>query len=712
MYHVVSKKASTRVHDARLDASRAHHPSPHYFPRAPWTATGARSMQPPTYSFSTEPSAPSRDTSSRGIPSGGLKAAVPAQLAAAQQAAAQQAAANARRRPRRPLGFAAAAAAMLVAPARRAAAAAFASSVAGSGGGRVALAGAGRRHRPPCLGPCPCPRSAGWVESAGVGRIGRGMAAAAGEGDAGAEVDIGRALVDRVGTSLRSGLGSAGLLFAGGGDGSGKPVVLLLGCSGGCDSVALFHILTRIVGRDEDGWEDKYAGFAAPYDLHVAHFDHEQRGEESDGDREFVEDLCRRAGVGITTYRWRDAGGGGPGAGSFTQATARSWRNEALGDLLAALTSGGDRPGAILTAHHRDDSDETILLKLLRGAHVTSLSGMQRVRRDRVSDGEEGVPFVRPLLGTSRAEIERYLTSQGLGWREDSSNQSGKYLRNRVRNEVLPLLSDLVGGADVLHRRLESLEEQSGKLRQDLLLRAEQYVAEANSEAGSRQFPLPLDGDLSVVHEQALHQWVETASGRNVVMSYQQLMRLGEQISKYPERRRWKMNIGKGCTVERTGDILSLSSSHDVEQDTRQGSGRWVLAEAEDIAHDDFESVVLRIKLNFFALNRLRAIGPKKMFKLDNVAKEKASWTFVPPWRKGRSPIKVKDFLRGQKVPLHYRSGAPILYLVGDDTAVAVYVKQNDGHGKWIMHADFEAADDTNEERIVELGILRQISLE
>jgi hypothetical protein len=100
------------------------------------------------------------------------------------------------------------------------------------------------------------------------------------------------------------------------------------------------------------------------------------------------------------------------------------------------------------------------------------------------------------------------------------------------------------------------------------------------------------------------------------------------------------------------------------------------------------------------------------MFKLDNVAKEKASWTFVPPWRKGRSPIKVKDFLRGQKVPLHYRSGAPILYLVGDDTAVAVYVKQNDGHGKWIMHADFEAADDTNEERIVELGILRQISLE
>lgn len=91
----------------------------------------------------------------------------------------------------------------------------------------------------------------------------------------------------------------------------------------------------------------------------------------------------------------------------------------------------------VALAHHRDDQAETVILRLLRGAGTAGLAGMGW-RRDR---------YVRPLLGTRRDALVAYAAARGLEWREDPTNATPRYLRNRVRHEVLPLLEDLRPGA-------------------------------------------------------------------------------------------------------------------------------------------------------------------------------------------------------------------------------------------------------------------------
>ena len=107
--------------------------------------------------------------------------------------------------------------------------------------------------------------------------------------------------------------------------------------------------------------------------------------------------------------------------------------------------------GVILTAHHKDDSEETLLLKLLRGVHLTNLVGMEPV-----VVGSRDMPeaiVARPLLDVRKTDILDFLQSIHQPWRQDESNASDKYLRNRVRSELVPLLSDVMGGAHVFQVR-------------------------------------------------------------------------------------------------------------------------------------------------------------------------------------------------------------------------------------------------------------------
>ena len=227
------------------------------------------------------------------------------------------------------------------------------------------------------------------------------------------------------------------------------PVVL--GVSGGCDSVGLFHALVEVLEKEEgeDGqWRlsSSCGERAVPIDLHVVHFDHRQRGSESDGDRIFVQNLCNDFRIPCHVYYWEE---NEHQAASFSQETARAWRRTTMYALLSSLTSSSSSPtrttgtGVLLTAHHRDDSAETMLLKLLRGVHLTNIAGMEQAIAF-PNDMPRAV-VARPLLRVSKAQIQDFLTTRGLEWREDSSNASNKYKRNRVRNELIPLLSDIVG---------------------------------------------------------------------------------------------------------------------------------------------------------------------------------------------------------------------------------------------------------------------------
>jgi tRNA(Ile)-lysidine synthetase-like protein len=280
--------------------------------------------------------------------------------------------------------------------------------------------------------------------------------------------------------------------------------VVLLSVSGGCDSVALLHSMMELVEpyRNERGdvvaavdgnppmypqhcfrRDDDASNNNIIMELHVVHFDHCQRGEASDGDRRLVEHLAQSMGLAFHCFYWHDDDDDDynkNSRGAFTQEVARTWRISKLSQLLQSLTNHHHpldtktlehtrRPGVILTAHHQDDSNETLLLKLLRGVHLSNLSGMEplttiRIRKERHDDDddeeeeeEKTAMFGRPMLRVKKSSIVDFLQSRQYTWREDASNQSDKYLRNRVRNELVPLLTDLVGGDDSLQVKSNSL---------------------------------------------------------------------------------------------------------------------------------------------------------------------------------------------------------------------------------------------------------------
>ncbi len=186
---------------------------------------------------------------------------------------------------------------------------------------------------------------------------------------------------------------------------------VLCAVSGGADSMALLHLL---LAREE-------------LTVCAAHFEHGLRGAESEADAAFVESWCRERGVrclvghGDTRTYAREHGLG-------LEEAARELRYAFLEEAADALGCN-----CIATAHTADDNAETLLFHLLRGSGTEGLRGIPP-RRGRI---------VRPLLDTTRAEIEGYLREHGVAHIEDTSNADERFSRNRLRRRVMPELRAL-----------------------------------------------------------------------------------------------------------------------------------------------------------------------------------------------------------------------------------------------------------------------------
>lgn len=190
---------------------------------------------------------------------------------------------------------------------------------------------------------------------------------------------------------------------------------ILVAVSGGADSVALLHLLRRL-GRELD------------FDLTAVHLDHGLRGEAAREDRRWVEDLSSRLKIPCVAARREvravmDEGGYSP------EEAARRVRYEFFREVSRQT---GIRILAL--GHQADDQAETVLLRLLRGGRPAALAGMLPSR----PDGD--LLLVRPLLPFRREELLAFLAEIGEGFREDLSNRDPRFLRNRVRHRLLPLL--------------------------------------------------------------------------------------------------------------------------------------------------------------------------------------------------------------------------------------------------------------------------------
>lgn len=185
--------------------------------------------------------------------------------------------------------------------------------------------------------------------------------------------------------------------------------LILLGLSGGADSVALTHALRTVAHP---------LGFR----IAAAHLNHRLRGTESDRDERFVREMCRRLELELVVER---ADGLCPDTPNLEE-RARELRH-------SFLNRTADRLGAshIALAHHADDQAETVLLRLLRGAGMAGLGAMAEAGPGRL---------IRPLLAVSRAALLAYLDTIGARFVTDSTNLSTTPQRNRIRNELLPML--------------------------------------------------------------------------------------------------------------------------------------------------------------------------------------------------------------------------------------------------------------------------------
>lgn len=201
--------------------------------------------------------------------------------------------------------------------------------------------------------------------------------------------------------------------------------MVIVGVSGGADSVALLHILHRL-----------------GYPIVAAHLNHCIRGAEADADEQFVKDLCAKLGVECVTQK-TDVPALAKEKGISLEMAAREARHEFFRSLKPQTCSLKSEACGLLIAlaHHADDQLETFFLRAARGTGPSGLGGM------RYSQQLAGMQCLRPMLGIRKHEIVQWLEkNKGAGsacWREDASNADETIPRNLVRRQILPILGKI-----------------------------------------------------------------------------------------------------------------------------------------------------------------------------------------------------------------------------------------------------------------------------
>ena len=186
---------------------------------------------------------------------------------------------------------------------------------------------------------------------------------------------------------------------------------IVIGVSGGPDSICLLHVLNEL--KEE-----------LDFKIYVAHINHKIR-EEADEETEYVKNFCKNLGVECFTKKI-DVVKIAKELKMGTEETGRKIRYDFFEEVLKNTNSN-----KIATAHNNNDKVETIIMNILRGSGITGLKGLDPIRENK---------FIKPLIETSREEIEKYCEENRLNPRIDKSNNENIYTRNKVRNCVIPYI--------------------------------------------------------------------------------------------------------------------------------------------------------------------------------------------------------------------------------------------------------------------------------
>jgi tRNA(Ile)-lysidine synthase len=231
------------------------------------------------------------------------------------------------------------------------------------------------------------------------------------------------------------------------------PAHVLVAVSGGPDSTALLVAFTTL--RDEG------------FQVSAAHVNHQLRGAESEADERFVRELCAAHGVELAIRQAPLDPDAIKSRG--IEGAARELRYEALHRMREEL-----RARWIATAHTRDDQAETVLLRLITGSGIAKLRAIRPIANH----------VLRPMLDTTRDQVESWLASKRIAARTDASNRDPRFLRNRIRAELLPLLESMNSNiVSTLARTAEQAREAAEAIEPLLQEHEGSWVLESDDDA-------------------------------------------------------------------------------------------------------------------------------------------------------------------------------------------------------------------------------------
>lgn len=292
--------------------------------------------------------------------------------------------------------------------------------------------------------------------------------------------------------------------------------IIIVGVSGGADSVCLLRVLLEI-------------GKVIPITIQVVHVEHGIRGWEAYEDMEFVEALCKKFGIDCAVYHYNIP----------EIAAERKLSEEEAGRMLRYETFEQEKKKyehlgnvKIAVAHNKNDNAETVLLNLVRGSGIAGLSGIMPIRGS----------IIRPLLDKERYQIEKYLEEIQQDYRIDSTNLGNDYARNKIRHKILTELENVNSGAiknidsaarkiaqaddylsKILEKEFENMVTVTGKewcLDVEKLMEADdfvknQIVLQAMYQcAGSRK-------DIGQIHVEAVLGLLAKESGKQLSLPYE-----------------------------------------------------------------------------------------------------------------------------------------------------------------------------------------------
>jgi tRNA(Ile)-lysidine synthase len=392
---------------------------------------------------------------------------------------------------------------------------------------------------------------------------------------------------------------------------------VLAAVSGGMDSVVMVHLLK-----------------AAGYQFSIAHCNFQLRGDEALSDRQFVKDLAGKLSVAFHTINF-DTKKYAAEKKISIQMAARELRYQWFAEVLQQ--SGYD---AIALAHHQNDAIETILLNLTRGTGVAGMHGIL----------PKNGSIVRPLMFLKRADIQDIVKTENLSYAEDSSNNSTKYARNKIRLEVIPKLKEL-------NPALEATFEHNLKHFRGLEIILEQKLDE-------------------------LRKSIFTFHGGDIHISIDEVKKLQPQyLLLYGLLQDYGFNES---TIE---DIVSSLDKHSGRVFGSPGfmllldRDKLILAKRQTISN---ETVLVdkdqrEIKFNNYRLNILHDDSPLIIRDNPLSVSIDADLLIYPltirHWSEGdhfhplgmKTRQKLSDFFVHQKVPLHEKSQVPLLVNGNDE---------------------------------------------